>query len=77
MGELSELTYFGPKYEAEIGARRRVRTVLSVWIEPVDQLLCPHRRVRTRGVCLGRPAEARPLAPTGMVQQIIGPHSDF
>jgi hypothetical protein len=53
---LSGPTHFGPKSEAEMGARGHVWTALSVWVVPLGRLLCPRGRVRTRGVCLGQPA---------------------
>jgi hypothetical protein len=47
---------FRPKFEAEMGARGRVRTTLSVWIVLLGRVLCPCGRVRTAFVRLGRPA---------------------
>jgi hypothetical protein len=38
---LSEPTHFRPKSKAEMGARGRIRTALSVWVVPLGRVLYP------------------------------------
>jgi hypothetical protein len=45
---LSRPTHFGPKSETGMSARGRVRTVLSVWVAPLDRMLCPCGHVGPR-----------------------------
>jgi hypothetical protein len=53
---LSRPTHFGPKSETRMGARGRLWIALSVWVAPLDRVLCPRERIRTRGGRMGRPA---------------------
>jgi hypothetical protein len=52
---LSGSTHFGFKSETGIGARRRLRTTLSVWIVPLGRVIYPHGHVQIRDGRLRRP----------------------
>jgi hypothetical protein len=54
--ELSGPTHFGLKSETRMDARGHVWTALFVWVAPLDRVLYPRRRIRTRGGRMGRPA---------------------